>query len=146
MSKKTRKAQIVICAYDAESQALSYLLLQTNRKRGEYWQNVTGKIDEGEAYEEGALREAKEETGIESKWIKHFIDLELSHDFIDDKKRDVHEKSYVILVDRIFDVKIDPHEHMNHRWEKKLSRDMVKHQGNYEALEKATNILREKYL
>lgn len=145
MSKKTRKAQVVICGYDARSQSLSYLLLQTNKKRGEYWQNVTGKIDEGESYEEGALREVIEETKLDPRWIVNIIDLNLSHEFIDDRKRDVHEKSFLILVDRVFKVTIDPHEHMNHRWEKNLSRNVVKHLGNFEALEKAARIIGEDY-
>lgn len=145
MSKKTRKAQVVICGYDAQSQSLAYLLLQTNLKRGEYWQNVTGKIDEGESYEEGALREVIEETKLDPKWIVQFIDLKLSHEFIDDRKRDVHEKSFLVLVDRIFNVTIDPQEHMNHRWEKEISRSVVKHLGNFEALERARKIIKEDY-
>jgi dATP pyrophosphohydrolase len=145
MSKKTRKAQVVICGYDAQSQSLSYLLLQTNQKRGEFWQNVTGKVDEGESYEEGALREVIEETKLDPRWIVHFTDLGLSHDFIDEKKRDVHERAYLILIDRIFRVTIDPHEHQNYRWEKVLSRSVVKHEGNFEALVKAEKLLREEY-
>ncbi len=145
MSKKTRKAQVVICGYDAQSQSLCYLLLQTNQKRGEYWQNVTGKIDEGESFEEGALREVIEETKLDPHWIINFIDLNLSHEFIDDKKRDVHENSFLVLVDRTFAVTIDPHEHMNYRWIRNVSREVVKHLGNFEALEKAQKIIGEEY-
>ncbi len=145
MSKKTRKAQVVICGYDAHSQSLNYLLLQTNQKRGEFWQNVTGKVDAGETYEEGALREVIEETNLNPQYIVHFIDLKLSHNFIDERNRDVHEKAYLLLVDRVFDVKIDPHEHMNHRWERNLEHFVVKHEGNFEALVKAENLLREEY-
>lgn len=145
MATKTRKAQVVICGYDAQSQSLSWLLLQTNEKRGSFWQNVTGKVDAGETYEEGALREVIEETKLDPKWIVHFIDLKLSHDFIDERKRDVHEKCYLLVVDRKFKVTIDPHEHRAHRWEKNLSREVVKHQGNFEALVIAQHIMTEDF-
>jgi 8-oxo-dGTP pyrophosphatase MutT (NUDIX family) len=145
MSKKTRKAQVVICGYDAHSQSLSFLLLQTNQKRGEFWQNVTGKVDPGETYEEGAIREVIEETGLNPESVVHFIDLKLSHDFIDERKRNVHEKSFLLIVDHVFPVKIDPHEHMHFRWEKNLHRFVVKHHGNFEALERAEKIIEEEY-
>ena len=64
MAIKTRKAQVVICGYDAQSQSLAYLLMQTNKKRGEFWQNVTGKIESGETFEQTAIREVTEETGL----------------------------------------------------------------------------------
>ncbi len=145
MSLKTRKAQVVIAGYDAQSQSLSYLLMQTNKKRGEFWQNVTGKIETGETFEVGALREVMEETGFKIDWMIHFIDLDLTHKFIDQRNRDVVEKSYLILVDHLFEVSIDPHEHQSHRWVKNISRKSVLHFGNFEALEKAKNIISEEY-
>lgn len=143
MARKTRKAQIVICGYDAKSRSLRYLLLQTNKKRGSFWQNVTGKIDAGEDYVEGALREVMEETGVKPKWTILFRDLKLSHEFIDERKRDVHERSYLLLVDRVFKVKIDPHEHQGYKWVRKPKRSSVKHFGNFEAIKKAMKSLKE---
>ncbi len=145
MSKKTRKAQVVIAALNAESQSLSYLLLQTNVRRGEFWQNVTGKIDKGESYKEGAIREAIEETALRPEWIVGFIDLELSHKFIDERKRDVHEKSYFLILDRTFDVIIDPHEHQDYVWVGEPNRQSVKHEGNFEAILKARDIVLKEF-
>lgn len=145
MATKTRKAQVVIAGYDAQSQSLAYLLMQTNKKRGQFWQNVTGKIDAGESYEEGAIREVIEETGLKPESMIHFIDLQLSHEFIDQRKRDVHEKSYLLLVDHLYKVKIDPHEHQDHKWVKEISRNSVLHLGNFEALEKAQKIISEEF-
>lgn len=141
MARKTRKAQVVIAGYDAQSQTVSYLLLQTNIRRGSFWQNVTGKVDAGERYEEGAVREVIEETKLKPEWIVHFIDLELSHDFIDERQRDVHEKSYLLIADRVWDVTIDPHEHQGFRWVSEFTRGSVKHEGNFEALEKAATVI-----
>ena len=145
MAIKTRKAQVVIAGYDAQSQSLAYLLMQTNKKRGEFWQNVTGKIESGETFEAGALREVIEETGLRPDWLIHFIDLELTHEFIDQRNRDVVEKSYLLLVDHLFKVKIDPHEHQDHQWVSNISRKSVKHFGNFETLEKAQKIISEEY-
>lgn len=145
MPRKTRKAQVVIAALDAQSKSVSYLLLQTNEKRGAFWQNVTGKVDPGETYEEGAIREVIEETAARPEWIIHFIDLKLSHDFIDERHRDVHEKSYLLILDRKFDVTIDPQEHRGFQWTGEIDRTRVKHLGNWEALAKASQLLQEEY-
>lgn len=145
MAKKTRKAQVVIAALDAKSQSLAYLLLQTNIHRREFWQNVTGKIDKGESYEEGAIREAIEETNLRPEWIVNFIDLKLTHKFIDERKRNVHEKSYLLILDRIFDVTLDPHEHQDYVWVGEPNRFSVKHEGNYEALLKSREIILKEF-
>lgn len=141
MARKTRKAQVVIVGYDAESQSVSYLLLQTNERRGSFWQNVTGKVDAGEKYEDGAVREVIEETQLKPEWIVAFVDLDLTHNFIDERKRDVHEKSYLLIADRTWKVTIDPHEHRDHKWVKSFDRSSVKHLGNFEALTKAADAL-----
>jgi 8-oxo-dGTP pyrophosphatase MutT (NUDIX family) len=144
MQTKTRKAQVVIAVLDSDSQSFSFLLLQTNKKRGEFWQNVTGKIDEGETYEDGALREVMEETGVSVELIVDMVDLKISHEFIDERKRNCHEKAYLLVLDKKWDVKIDPHEHQDHRWVamESITPKVVKHQGNFEALEKSLNLLK----
>ena len=145
MPRKTRKAQVVIAGYDAKSQLFSYLFLQTNQRRGEFWQNVTGKVDAGETYEQGAIREVIEETKMNPDWIIHFIDLKISHNFIDERKRDVHEKAYLCVINRTFSVTIDRHEHQDFRWETDPRRSSVKHLGNYEAIEASRKILEEDF-
>ena len=145
MDKKTRKAQVVIAVVDPERQNFSLLLMQTNERRGSFWQNVTGKIENDETYEEGALREAMEETGLEVESIVDIVDLKISHNFIDQKKRDVHQKSFLFVLDQKWDVKMDPSEHQNFKWIAltELNREVVKYEGNYEALEKARSILKQ---
>lgn len=41
------------------------LLLLMQPARGGFWQPVTGGVENGESFEQAALREAREETGIE---------------------------------------------------------------------------------
>jgi dihydroneopterin triphosphate diphosphatase len=148
MDKKTRKAQVVLAVIDHDRQSFTFLLLKTNKKRGEFWQNVTGKIEANETYEEGALREAIEETGLKIDSIVDILDLNLEHDFIDNRKRAVHEKSFLIVLDQAWDVKIDSKEHQEFKWVtfKDLSDDLVKYQGNYEALQMSVLLLKHRSL
>ena len=104
MSK--RKAQVTIF-YRYERGKKHFLLLKTNKKRGEYWQNVTGSVDKDETYQEGALREAIEETGLKKKMIKKIHPTELCFQFHDRWGRDVKEKTFLIEVAGAFEVKID---------------------------------------
>lgn len=144
MDHKTKKAQVVIAVLDTERQSFSFLLLQTNEKRGEFWQNVTGKIEENETFEEGGLREAIEETGLKIESIIDMIDLKISHDFIDERKRNCHEKSFLLILDEKWNVKIDPKEHKDHRWVpmEEIFDKIVKHKGNFETLQKSTHLLK----
>lgn len=143
MLNKTKKAQVVLAALDSKSQTFCFLLLQTNQKRGQFWQNVTGKIDEGESYEEGGLREAIEETGLSIETIVDIIDLGITHEFTDERKRKVKEKSFLIILEKQWTIKIDPHEHQDFKWIgiDEIKPEVVKHIGNFEALDKARNKL-----
>ena len=144
MENKTKKAQVVLAAVDSERQSFNFLILKTNEKRGQFWQNITGKIDEGETFEEGGLREAIEETDLKIESIIDIIDLQISHNFIDERKRNCHEKSFLIILDQKFDVKIDPKEHHEFTWVKMedIHPEILKHKGNIEALEKSAHLLK----
>jgi dihydroneopterin triphosphate diphosphatase len=144
MANKTKKAQVVLAAIDDTSQAFQFLLLQTNERRGSFWQNVTGKVDEGETIEEGGLREAIEETNLSIEHIVDIINLGLVYEFTDQRGRKVHEESFLIIMDQKWEVKIDPHEHQNFKWVslRDITTEVVKHLSNFETLEKSQKILR----
>src|SRR5690606_33811393 len=97
MSGKTKKAQVVVAAVDKASQTQEFLLLQTNERRGSFWQNITGKVEENETYEEGALREAMEETGLLLEGIQEILSLGLCYEFTDQYKRKVVEETFLII-------------------------------------------------
>jgi 8-oxo-dGTP pyrophosphatase MutT (NUDIX family) len=144
MDQKTKKAQVVIAAIDEASQNFKILLLQTNEKRGKFWQNVTGKIEENETFEEGGLREAIEETQLRIESIVDLIDLGISYDFVDQRGRKVHEKCFLIIVDKTWEIVIDPHEHINYRWigPEEIQEGIVKFLSNLETLQKSKSLLR----
>ncbi len=97
MNQKTKKAQVLLAAIDQASQNFQFLLLQTNEQRGKFWQNVTGKIEGDETFEEGGLREAIEETQLKVETIIDIVDLGLNYEFTDQRGRKVHEKSFLII-------------------------------------------------
>jgi 8-oxo-dGTP pyrophosphatase MutT (NUDIX family) len=144
MEQKTKKAQVVLAAIDEASQNFKFLLLQTNERRGSFWQNVTGKVEKEETFEEGGLREAMEETQLELESIVDLVDLGLEFKFNDQHRRKVQEKCFLIILDKTWPVKIDPKEHEHFKWvsAEEISEGIVKYQSNLETLQKAKLILR----
>jgi 8-oxo-dGTP pyrophosphatase MutT (NUDIX family) len=144
MANKTKKAQVILSVIDRESQSFQFLLLQTNIKRGSFWQNVTGKVEDGETFEEGGLREAIEETGLEIEKIVDMMDLGLKYEFIDQRERKVHEESFLMILDQKWEVQLDSHEHQNYKWVSidEIHPEIVKHSSNFESLEKSRKILK----
>ena len=144
MNQKTKKAQVLIAAIDHTSHNFKFLLLQTNEQRGRFWQNVTGKVEGDETFEEGGLREAIEETQLNIETIVDIVDLGLSYDFTDQRGRKVHEKSFLIICDKMWDIIIDPKEHQSFKWInlEEIEEGIVKFRSNLETLEKAKLILR----
>jgi len=144
MTKKTKKAQVVVAAIDEASQSFHILLLQTNQRRGQFWQNITGKIEEEETFEEGGLREAIEETGLKVESIIDMRDLGLTYEFTDQHGRKVTEKCFLFVLEKKWDVVIDPKEHQAFKWValSEISPESVKYSSNFETLDKAIKTLR----
>lgn len=74
---ETRKALVVIVwRPDVGAHQKKVLILRVNPDRGGFWQTVTGKMEEGESFADGALREAKEETGLIYSRLPQYLGLE----------------------------------------------------------------------
>lgn len=144
MEQKTKKAQVVLAAIDSRSQDFKLLLLQTNERRGKFWQNVTGKVEGDETFEEGALREAIEETQLNVESIVDMVDLGLVYEFTDTRGRKCREKCFLIVLDKVWDIKIDPKEHQDFKWisPDEIKSGIVEYASNFETLEKAKLTLR----
>lgn len=144
MANKTKKAQVVLTVIDESRHSFHFLLLQTNERRGSFWQNVTGKVEDGETIEEGGLREAIEETNLNIESIVDIINLGLVFEFTDQRERKVHEECFLIILDKKWEVKIDSNEHQSYKWVplNEIHPEIVKYRSNLEALEKSNKILR----
>src|SRR4051812_42661610 len=63
MKDRSRKVQVWLHARPS-GQARQFLVFHTQPKRGAFWQPVTGGVEKDETYEQAALREVQEETGL----------------------------------------------------------------------------------
>jgi 8-oxo-dGTP pyrophosphatase MutT (NUDIX family) len=136
--KKTnikKKVQVVVVRYDQEEQNWFVLLLRTNKKRGQFWQNVTGSIEKVDLnFRRGAIRELAEETGIKGKDLLKCTTLKFQYDYLSKQGMTILEKCFIAVVkkDRI---KIDPKEHNRYEWKllKKVKRQDYEHALNFKA-------------
>src|SRR4051812_38151900 len=92
------------------------LLLRTRKDRGEFWQPVTGGVEDGESPTQAALREAQEETGLGFLKSPRFIEYEF--DYVG-RWGAAHERVFELEglpgAEHLA-VKLDPKEHQSHQW------------------------------
>jgi len=132
---KKQKAQAVIFYVDAKNQK-HFLLLQMNKRRKEYWQNVTGSLDPGESFEEAAIREVLEETKIPLENIIRSHGPLLDFYFTDQWSNEVHEKVFAIQLKNRGEIEIDLSEHQDYKWvaQSEIHEKIVEYYSNYKSL------------
>jgi dATP pyrophosphohydrolase len=92
---------------------LEVLLLERADHPG-YWQSVTGSRDSEEALSETALREVREETGLDARL----------YPLSDWQTQNVYEPGITHNTEHVFglqlphavDIKLEPREHLNYQW------------------------------
>ena len=102
---------------EPEGQELLVLVLKRNHigeKEG-LWQPVTGNVDEGESYEEAALREVKEETSFTSPQTLQDMDMEYK---FSGRWGEANEKVFALKVEgeKAPAPKLDKKEHCDYAW------------------------------
>lgn len=107
------KCQVVLCVQNEDK--TEFLVLKTNLERGHFWQNITGHIEEFENIQNGAIREAMEETGLEIQNIKKITEL-FDFSFFCDKRGELHEKVFLFECSKKWPVTIDSSEHEKYQW------------------------------
>ena len=109
---KTNNQVEVIVFKDEKESGFKYLMLKRNAKKGGFWQPITGNVELGETFEQAAIRESREETGI-TEFVR-LIDTGYFFDFFDDNRHQ-HEKVFAIEVE----IKTNPtlsDEHTDFQW------------------------------
>lgn len=102
---------------------LQVLLLERADHPG-YWQSVTGSQNEGETLEQTAIREVREETGIDATRYR-LRDWKLSNDYeifpewrwryAPGVSRNT-EHAFGLLVPRPLEIRLAPREHLGYQW------------------------------
>lgn len=149
-----QKVQVVLILEDQKKSFL--LLMQTNQKRGAFWQNITGSVEKEDQERAqhspeltwllAAQRELLEETGIKLDLTK-FIDLKMTYQFKDRFSREVEEKCFLALTSGVRpEIKIDPKEHQAFRWitGDNLEENLYKYPLNFECTLKAFEMIGKK--
>jgi dATP pyrophosphohydrolase len=120
--KQPRSVQVVIYACGLDQHL--YLLLKRVASHGGFWQSVTGSLEEGETHRQAAVREVREETGIDVN-EGDLIELGVVNTFeIAPQWREKYapgvthnEEVCFALKVRQTEVRVDPLEHVSYAWE-----------------------------
>ncbi len=114
MSNRSRKAQVWIARH-ADS-GIRVLLFRVREERGGGWHPVTGGVDPGESFLEGAKRELAEETGFDPErgvWFDLELELKFESRFGPAKERAFGFRMEAPGAEPV----LDPREHLESRWE-----------------------------
>lgn len=148
---KKRKVQVVIICrcHLTKQKVLLLLLLQTNEKRGSFWQNVTGGVKKQETFRQAAIREIEEETGLSIGDLNgKLLSLNINHFFENKKKQSVHEKSFLLFFEsqKLLKIRMDNKEHQHYYWAKcsKIKAQNFGYISNYEVFQKAYELIMQK--
>ena len=133
---------MVLFCRNADKQ-IQFLLLQTNKDRGSFWQNITGSVDPGEDFPEAALREAMEETALTQENVVDMRELGMDFEFPDRWGHQAKEKVFLLECQSVFNPKLDSKEHQDYKWVSKdrINKDSVKYESNWLALQKTMELL-----
>lgn len=130
-----RKVQVVLFYCDNNSQK-HFLLFQMNKRRNEYWQNITGGVENDESFLDGAFREVFEESKISKDKIIKWTGPITTFHFIDQYHNKVTEEVFAFELKEAPPVVLDPSEHQSYTFvnEHDLKRSHVHYESNYEAI------------
>jgi dATP pyrophosphohydrolase len=141
--------QVLVYPVTATEGGLVYLLLHRIASRGDFWQGVTGGVEEGEELLEAAKREMVEETGlIPSAMAK--VDYAYSFQVADGWRHlyaegvtEITEYVFIAHVDGRQRPRIDSREHDKWQWcDLNRALELLTWPGNIEALKRCHDFMR----
>ncbi len=142
--KMSEKVQIIL--FKKQSNSLEVLLLQTNKTRGLFWQNITGGV---ESYDQSliktAAREISEETSIVVP-VKSINSLEYSYQYFDQNRQiNYTEHLFYAIVKNTSKVIISL-EHNDFKWvpAKEIRENDFHFKSNFDGFCRAYQVLRDK--
>lgn len=133
-----RPESVLVVVHDPEGR---FLLLK-RADIADFWQSVTGSLNWGEGARDAAVREVREETGIDAgpglhDW-HHSVSFRILRQFLPRYAPGTQynlEHLYSLQVDRDRPIRIDPAEHVEYAWkELEESLDIVWSWSNRDAI------------
>jgi dATP pyrophosphohydrolase len=131
--------QIEVIVFKKINSNVFFLILKRNSQKGGFWQPITGGVEEGETFEEAAIREINEEIGNINN-IK-LIDIDYSFDFFEENTKHI---------EKVFGVEVSPEqvitissEHTEFKWvDGQIAiNKFLKYPGNKEGFKKLIEFL-----
>ncbi|TET06464.1 NUDIX domain-containing protein [Candidatus Dependentiae bacterium] len=128
-----------IVSYHKENDMLCYLLLYYF---GGYWDFPKGKIEEGENKLQTALRELKEETGLDAQIVRGFED---HVEYFFRAEGELFFKTVFFFLGKVQITKISlSHEHLDYGWfGYEQAYEQLTYQNSKDVLERANQFLAE---
>ncbi len=120
MTHYKQPVSVLVVVYTSD---LEVLLLERADHPG-YWQSVTGSCEPGEALRDTALREVREETGLDAAWYAlsdwqaqndYEIYPQWRHRYPPGVTRNI-EHVFGLQLPRRLPVQLTPREHLNFQW------------------------------
>lgn len=131
--------QVEIVLFKRTEAGIRFLMLKRNPQKGGFWQPITGGVHEGETDTNAAIREVREETGVEAK--TPLVDTGHSFTFEEEPKT-YYEHVFGLEIDEQTNVVLSP-EHTELAWVSKQEAldSYLKWPGNKQGLEALARIV-----
>lgn len=138
-SNRVAQVNVVVCRYN--NKKIEVLILKRTKKRGGFWQAITGGVHIGESLIDAATREIKEELALSVPNIKY---TNFFHSFMGNDDYILHEYVYTILISKKNSLKIKiSEEHEEYKWvDKKTALSYLKFENNKKAIKKSIKIIK----
>ena len=144
-----RKPIQIGCIIFRKTKEYEFLLMKRIKNRGDYWQCVTGGVEDTESTLGAAYREVFEETGIKKeeviRVIKDFFECEFeteSFNKLFGKKTIITSYDFAFQVNNNQKIKLDPIEHDEYKWLKfDEAIKLLKWDNNKNALRELNKVL-----
>lgn len=141
--------QVLVYPVRAGDHGPEYLLLHRLATRGDFWQGVTGGVEEGETILEAARREMIEETGLVPSTIQK---IDYTYSFpVGEKWRHLYAEGVEEIAEYVFVAQVDgqqtptpdAREHDQWQWcSLEAALERLTWPGNIEALKQCDNFLK----
>lgn len=117
-----------------------FLILHRIPELGNFWQNLSGGVKEGETLLQTLKRELEEETKISDKQIKRIIENVYQYEWLHEGEK-IKEYVFVVEVDPDLEVKLSK-EHDEYKWcDAEEAKSLLKWEDTKIAIDKTLNII-----